>query len=108
VMVVGEGRPYLGALVVLNRQRWEKLAADHGLASDGPELLDTNRVESILLSEIAPGINRFPGYAQIRRIHASLSPWRAQDGLITPTLKLRRKELLAKFEMEVGLLFEGH
>lgn len=107
VMVVGEGHPYLAALVVLNRLQWEKLAAVHGMALDQPDLLADNRVEGILLSEIAKRMTRFPGYAQIRRVHATLTPWKAQDGFITGNLKLRRKELLARFERELELLFKG-
>jgi long-chain acyl-CoA synthetase len=108
VMVVGEGKPYLAALVVLNRPRWEKMAASYDIPSDGLDLHDNGGVESILLSEIARNISRFPGFAQIRRVHASLSPWSMQDELVTPTLKLKRKKLLAKFEKIVNLLFKGH
>ncbi len=108
VMVVGEGRPYLAALVVLNRRRWEKLAGRRGIPSDGHELLSGEDVENMLLEEIARMITRFPGYARIRRVHASLFPWKAQDGLITSTLKLRRKQLLEKFSREVERLYEGH
>jgi long-chain acyl-CoA synthetase len=108
VMVVGEGRPYLAALVVLNRPRWERLAAKHGITSDGPDLPTNGQVEKILLPEIAKRITRFPGYAQIRRVYATLAPWEMKDGLITNTLKLRRKKLLARFEREVALLFTGH
>ena len=108
VMVVGEGRPYLAALVVLNGRQWEKLAAGQGIDSDQPDLLTSNRVEKIILTEITRRITRFPGYAQIRRVHATLSPWKPQDGLITNTMKLRRKELLARFESEIKSLFKEH
>jgi len=108
VMVVGEGRPYMAALAVLNRHQWEKLATGHGIASDRTDLVAGEQVEKILLSEIARRMTRFPGYAQIRRVHAMLSPWEMKDGLITATLKLRRKELLARFEREVESLFTGH
>ena len=53
-------------------------------------------------------IARFPGYAQVRRVHATLSPWTVQEGLITATLKLRRKELLERFAQEVEALYAGH
>jgi len=108
VLIVGEGRPYLAALVVLNPLQWKRIAANNGIASEGLDLAADRRVEAILLSEISQRITRFPGYVQIRRVHATLSPWGIQDGLITATLKLRRKELLARFEQEVNLLFEGH
>jgi long-chain acyl-CoA synthetase len=108
VMIVGEGRPYLAALVVLNTLQWERLAADNGIASEELDLTADRRVEAILLSEISRLITRFPGYVQIRRVHATLSPWGIQDGLITATLKLRRNKLLGRFGKEVELLFQGH
>jgi long-chain acyl-CoA synthetase len=108
VMIVGEGRPYLAALVVLNPLQWKRVAASNGIASEGPDLAADRRVEAILLSEISQLIAGFPGYVQIRRVHATLSPWGIQDGLITATLKLRRKELLGRFGKEVALLFQGH
>jgi long-chain acyl-CoA synthetase len=108
VMVLGEDRPYLAALVVLNPLQWKKVAASHGIASDRLDLLHSNRVKDILLSEIARRTNHFPDYAQIRRVHATISPWSVQNGLVTATLKLRRKELRARFEQEVESLFKEH
>lgn len=107
-MIVGEGRPYPAALVVLNSSEWERLAAAEGLPPHHPDILSDKRVESLLLLEIARLTDHFPGYAQIRRVHASLNPWRMRDGLITNTLKLRREKLLERFKPEVDSLFEGH
>jgi long-chain acyl-CoA synthetase len=107
-MIVGEGKPYLAALVVLNIPEWGKLAGVKGWQADRPDILSDERVEGHLLSEIARMIGRFPGYAQIRRVHASLNPWRRRDGLITNTLKLRRKKLLDRFRQEVESLYGGH
>jgi long-chain acyl-CoA synthetase len=108
-MVVGEGRSFLAALVVLNSREWEKLAAEKGWLSDRPEqILSDERIERFLLSEMAGMTVDFPEYAQIRRIHASFNRWRIQDGFITHTLKLRRMELLQKFKTEVESFFKGH
>jgi long-chain acyl-CoA synthetase len=108
VMVVGEGRPFLAALAVLNPLRWKKLAARHRIPSNSPELLASEKVQTILLMEIGRRIGRFPGFARIRRVYATFHPWKMQDGLITATLKLRRRELLTKFKGEVEELFKGH
>jgi len=107
-MVVGEGRSYLAALVVLNNRQWVELAADLGIPSGQNEMLNSSRVEKALIAKISPQLARFPGYARIRRVHATLSPWSLQDGLITATLKLRRKELLARFAGEIEALYAGH
>jgi long-chain acyl-CoA synthetase len=108
VLVAGEGRPYLVALVVLNKRQWTKLAARLGIPAERSDLLNSPEVEQALLDEIARRISRFPGYARIRRVHAMLSPWGVQEGLITATLKLRRRELLERFAREVESLYAGH
>jgi long-chain acyl-CoA synthetase len=108
VMVVGEGRPYLAALVVLNRPRWEKLVAEEGIVLDPLDSPANDRIERILLPRMARRLTRFPQHAQIRRVHPTLVPWRTQEGLLTTTLKLRRKELLSRFQSEVESLFKGH
>jgi long-chain acyl-CoA synthetase len=108
VMVVGEGRPFLGLLAVLNEQQWERLARRLGLDPGRAELLTSPQVEEALLAEIDRRLHRFPGYARIRRVRAMLFPWSVQERLITATLKLRRKELLARFGAEVEALYGGH
>jgi long-chain acyl-CoA synthetase len=108
VMVVGEGRPYLAALVVLNNRQWTRLAARHDLPAGPDDPFDGKEVEKVLLTEISRRTDRFPGYAQIRRVHATLLPWEIQAGLLTATLKLRRRKLLTRFAREVAALYAGH
>jgi long-chain acyl-CoA synthetase len=107
-MVVGEGKPYLAVLVVLNDRQWTKLAGRLGISPERTDLVTDDRVEQALLAEITRRIARFPGYAQVRRVHATLTLWTVQEGLITATLKLRRKELLARFGREIEVLYAGH
>ncbi len=106
-MVVGEGRPYLAALVVLNNRQWNELAKQLDVPPGESAALNSRRVETALLAKVAPQLGRFPGYARIRRVHATLSPWRVQDDLITATLKLRRKELSTRFAGEIEELYAG-
>jgi long-chain acyl-CoA synthetase len=106
-LVVGEGRPYLAALVVLNSPQWIQLAAQLGIQSGQSEIPNSAPVEKALIAKIASQLARFPGYARIRRVYAILSPWGVQDGLVTATLKLRRKELMDKLAGEIEALYTG-
>ena len=106
--VVGEGRPYLSALLVLDDAEWPRLARTLGVDAAQEAVLESKVVEEALLERIAPLLARFPGYARIRRVHAGLTPWKVRDGLITATLKLRRKQLLERFGDDVAKLYEGH
>lgn len=107
VLVVGEGRPYLTAMVVLNNEVWEKYRSHKGL-NVGPEDINSTAVHDLLLRRIARQISAFPGYANIHRILVSLDEWTVDSGLITPTLKLKRSKLIEKYKNEIASLYEGH
>jgi long-chain acyl-CoA synthetase len=107
-MVVGEGRPYLSALLLLNKDEWDKLAAALGVDATEEASLESELVEEALLARIAPRLAHFPGHARIRRVHAGLSPWKVQDGLMTATLKLRRHQLLERYADEIERMYAGH
>ncbi len=97
-MVLGEGKPYLSLLAVLNPEQFEKLE----MAINDPHL------EERILARVAEQIREFPGYAQIRRVYCSLDPWTIEQGLITPTLKLKRKRVLEHYQTQVAELYQGH
>lgn len=99
VLVVGEGRPFLAALVVLNGRVWEEL---------GGSALDAAATEKLLLDRIAVRMANFPGYARIRRVQVATTPWEVANGLITPTLKLRRSQLFSYYAAEIAALYAGH
>ena len=102
-MVLGEGKPYLAALVSLNLEQWHKLATQSGFAADNP---NTEAVHKLLLERIAARLNSFPGYAQIRRIAATLTPWSVDSGFLTPTLKVKRVKVLEHFNRDIAALYE--
>ena len=107
VMLIGEGKPYLSVLTNLNHEQWAKFAAEKGYAADASSLRDP-AVEKALLARITAQMKEFPGYAQVRRIRATLDPWTVENGLLTPTLKLRRPRVMEKFQGELDQMYSGH
>ena len=87
VMIVGEGKPYLSALVVLNEEHWRTFAAGLHVDPTQSETLRDPKVVKALTKHVAHQLKHFPGYAQIRRLHLELKPWTVDEGLLTPTLK---------------------
>jgi long-chain acyl-CoA synthetase len=108
VLVVGEGRPFLAALVVLNADEWERLAQRLGVDPQTKDIPPGGIVEQALLERIGARMARFPGYARIRRVGMTHAPWEASEGLLTATLKIRRDQLLARFAGEIDHLYAGH
>jgi long-chain acyl-CoA synthetase len=108
VMLMGEGRPYLSALVVLNLRNWESISAQYNLDGNLHRLSQDQRLEEILVERIARQINEFPGYAKIYRVAVAQEAWTVENGMLTPTLKLRRAQVLNRYQAEVSRLYAGH
>ncbi len=108
IMVLGEGRPYLTALAVLNADAWRTLAAQRGLDPEDPASLRAEAVQTAVLERIGRRLSAFPGYAQVRRAALLLEPWTIEANLMTPTMKLRRREILEHHADLVDELYEGH
>jgi long-chain acyl-CoA synthetase len=105
VMVVGEGKPYLAALTVLNEEHWQAFAASLGADPGHSAALRDPRVVKALTRRVAEHLKHFPGYAQIRRLHADLTPWTLDDGLLTPTLKVKRKQVFDRHRAAVEAMY---
>ena len=109
VMVVGEAKPFLAALVVLNADKWRAFAKEElDVDPANPDVLRENFVEKCVMTRLGKQLHEFPGYAQIRRVTLLLEPWTVDDGLLTPTLKMKRARILKKFAADVERMYEGH
>ncbi len=103
VMLVGEGKPYLGLFAVLNREQWSKIAIEKGYEDD----LSAKPVQNELLARIAVQTKEFPGYGHVRRVTAMFEPWTIESGLLTPTLKLRRGQIMECYRNEFETMYAG-
>jgi len=108
VMLLGEGKPYLSLMAVLAADHWKKLAAEHGLDAGADYNVQSKEAEAIVLKRIAAQLKDFPGYAQVRRATLMLEPWTIDNGLLTPTMKLKRAKVMEKFNAEIDRMYAGH
>ena len=107
VMVIGESCPFLCALVVLNQDKWSDFAASLNVEAS-EQSLQNQTVINAVVERINDHMRSFPGYAQVRRVALSLEPWTIENGLITPTMKLKRQEIHKRFQAVIDRLYEGH
>jgi long-chain acyl-CoA synthetase len=99
-LIIGEGKPYLSALVILDEE------AAHAEGMDPKNL--TPAQEELLLKRINGQLDNFPGYAKIVRLSVAKEPWSIENGLITPTMKLKRKMIFERHSAELDRLYDGH
>ena len=108
VMVFGEAHPYLVAIAVLNPEVWIQFANETGVRPDMPEALTDSRVQGKVLKRIALNLREFPGYAKVNRVLLLQEPWSIENGLFTPTLKVKRAKVVERYAAEIKELYEGH
>jgi len=108
VMVVGEGKPYLGLLAVVNHDRWRAAMHERGLSAEWPASLHASQAKAYALQRVTQLIQSFPGYARIRRIALLNEAWGIENGLLTPTLKVKRAKVLEHFQKDYQDLYDGY
>jgi long-chain acyl-CoA synthetase len=106
-LVVGEGKPFLGALVAVNMEEWPRVAGPAGLGAD-PNGEGREKAEKLVLARIAKQVHAFPGYAQVRRVALLTDKWTVDNGLLTPTLKPKRAKILDRYRDRLAEIYRGH
>lgn len=106
-MIIGEGRAFLSALLVLNEVEWKSLCTKLGLDRNKPESLHDSSAHKLIIKHIANCLREFPGYAQVRRVKLYIEPWSIENGLLTPTLKTKRPQLLKTFAVDIESMYES-
>jgi long-chain acyl-CoA synthetase len=104
-LVIGEGKSFLSALVVLNAARFHQLCQDNGwLETD----LTSAPLQDYLVQEIAARMEDFPGYAKVRKVTVCAEEWTIESGLLTPTLKKKRSKIIQHYQQTIAAMYDGH
>jgi long-subunit acyl-CoA synthetase (AMP-forming) len=105
-IVYGNGRPYLVALVVLDGQGAPAWAAQHGIADATVAALAAHpRVARAVLGAVEAVNGRLSRPEQIKRLTILSTEWTPEGDELTPTLKLRRARIHAKYASDIEGLY---
>ena len=108
VLVIGEGKPFLSALVVPNPDAFARFAEQLHLDPANEAVCCDKNVVSLFMEHVQQRTESFPGYAQVRELAVVTEPWTPDNGLATPTLKLRRNRILERYHDITEKLYAGH
>lgn len=107
-IVIGESKPFLSAIVVINEELWDEVANEAHINSVEKNALENKKVHQIVTQKISTLLSSFPGYEQIRRVKLILSPWTINNGMLTPTMKLKRNKIIKNYKNDIDNLYAGH
>jgi long-chain acyl-CoA synthetase len=106
-LVFGEQKPYLSALINVNPDEWQKLAAQLSITTE-QDMLNHPSVHEFVIHRLKELMTDFPGYAKIYRVHLTLDAWTVENSLMTPTLKLKRQQITDRYSEQINTMYEGH
>ena len=104
--VVGENRPFIACVAVIKHDEWQRLAADLGLNPQEATSLHHPSVQRAVLARIEKNTASFPRYAVPSAVHLTLEPWTIENTFMTPTLKLKRNNLMLHFAQAIEGMYQ--
>jgi long-chain acyl-CoA synthetase len=107
-LAYGDNRPYVVALVVLDHEMLPAWAARNGLAgTDVGQLAADDKVLEAVQQAVDAANQRLARAEQVKRFELLPVEWTAESEELTPTLKLRRRIIHAKYAEHIEALYAG-
>ncbi|MBP5643818.1 MAG: long-chain fatty acid--CoA ligase [Bacteroidales bacterium] len=108
VVVLGENEKFAAALIVPDFSFLKDWCAKHGIRfTKNEEILNTKEVKTRLMSEVQK-INGFFGDTEkIKRFKFLADEWSTANGILTPTLKVKRSVILSKYHDMIARMYQG-
>lgn len=108
VMVYGENRAYNVCLVVPELSVLRQQAIDRGLPSDDESLVNSPELRDLVAESIASSLNgKYGGYEIPKKFVLLSEGFTIENGMLTPTLKLKRRVVLEKYMGVIEDLYKG-
>lgn len=106
-MVYGEGRTCLIALIMPDTEylTGERLH-DSGFCNAAGDL-DVCRLTKAIHTRARRHLRSLPSYARVRRFIVVEEPWTIDNGLLTPTLKMRRNRIAENYKQKIDAAYAG-
>jgi long-chain acyl-CoA synthetase len=107
-MVVGDGRPFVGALVTLDEEFLPRWAEQHGKrpGATPAELKDDPELLAAIQQAVDDGNAAVSKAEAVKKFRILDAPFTEESGHLTPSLKLKRNVVLKDFAGEVEAIYQ--
>ena len=107
-MVVGEGRPFVAALLTIDAEMLPAWAAARGLTDLTPENAAEHEAVRTELQAAVDEANSHVSRAESIRVWRVLpEDFTTDNGLLTPSMKLKRRHITAALQDEIDAIYDG-
>ncbi|HEX7668307.1 MAG TPA: long-chain fatty acid--CoA ligase [Polyangiaceae bacterium] len=106
-VVYGDDKPHNVAMIVPDLDSLGSWAKEKGLAASPKELLGDPATKALYASELEKFGKDFKGYERIKDFFFETELLTTDNGMLTPTLKLKRRNVLKRYEERFKSLYGG-
>jgi long-chain acyl-CoA synthetase len=105
-MVFGDNRRYNVALIVPDAAALAAWAGREGHAlPEGPAVVDDARVVALIRAEVERCSGEWKGFERIERFVLAAEDFTTENGLLTPTMKLKRRVAWQRYATQIEALY---
>jgi long-chain acyl-CoA synthetase len=104
-MVVGDGQPFIAALVTLDPDAVPTWAEAHGKAARVADLVDDPDLHAEIEAAVEEANKAVSKAESIRKFKILADAWTEEGGQLTPSLKLKRNVVMRECKDEVAGLY---
>ena len=105
-VVIGDKRPFLTVIVMIDQENVEKFAQDADIPfSNYASLTRAPEVQALIQAELDRVNKKFARVEQIKKFFLLENQLTAEDEELTPTMKLKRKLVEKKYEARIEAMY---
>ena len=105
-VVIGDKRPYLTVIVMIDQENAEKYAQDNDVPfSNYASLTHSAEVQNLIQAEVDRVNKKFARVEQIKKFWLLDTQLSAEDEELTPTMKLKRKLVEKKYAPQIEAMY---
>ena len=106
-VVIGDKRPYLTVIIMIDQENVEKYAQDQDVPfSNYASLTRSTEVQALIQGEIDRVNKKFARVEQIKKFFLLENQLTAEDEELTPTMKLKRKLVEKKYAAQIEAMYK--
>jgi long-chain acyl-CoA synthetase len=107
-VVIGDKKPYLTVIIMIDQENIEKYAQDHDVPfSNYASLTRAPEVQALIQEELERVNKKFARVEQIKKFWLLDTQLSAEDEELTPTMKLKRKLVQTKYAPQIEAMYKG-
>ena len=105
-VLVGQNQKYVIALLTLNFENLKNWCKRRGIHGSVNEIITNKKVQELITREVNVNTRRFARYEQPKKLIIVNKEWTVEGGELTPSLKVRYKEMEEKYKEVIEQMYE--